>query len=212
MAITVSEKTFTSWVIRKNIPGKNRRWIYNPHLPFRTVLSNIIHLTYYHKYLRVYYLLLFRQFSFSFSVFKSCLFEILLVTLLFKYCQILQSLGCRSILHGLLQAAAVMACFGGCAFVGEYTWGTDDHIFFGNTVAVINERRVYWILPGTFPRFILRCSNNLKVKNNYLGCLSIPHIQTDQTTGLKNCLSSVWSKNHSILYWQEDTIFTNNTF
>lgn len=85
MAITVSKKTFTSSVTRKKIPGKNRRWIYNPHWSFKAVLSNTIHFTFYHKYLKVYYLLLFCQFSFSFTIFKSCLFEIPLVTLLFKF-------------------------------------------------------------------------------------------------------------------------------
>lgn len=36
------------------------------------------------------------------------------------FCQILQSLGCGSILHGLPQAATVMAYFWVCAFVGEH--------------------------------------------------------------------------------------------
>lgn len=156
MAITVSEKTFTSSVIRKNIPDKNRRWIYNPHLSFRAVLSNIIHLTFYHKYLRVYYLLLFFQFSFSFSIFKSCLFEILLVALLFKYwCSLLPNIAVPGLwIHPTWPATSCPSdglslglCFRG------WIQGTADHILFGNTGAVVNGRGVYGTLPDSFPRF-----------------------------------------------------------
>ena len=216
------KKAWISSVVKKNTPGENRRWMYNPHWSFRAVQSNITHLSFYHKYLRVRDLFLFLKFSSSFSMFKSSLFQILLVTLLFKYwCRPVRNIAVSTLWIHRTQPATdchstgltLVLCFLWVNmegwwphFVWKYhcsnKWATD---------LWNSSKGLYQVLRGALVTWEVR-ENTDQSFCTWLGPLSKLHIQMGQRAGLKNCLSSVWPKSHSILHWQQDTVSTNNMY
>lgn len=149
-------------------------------------------------------------------MFKSCLFQILLVTLLFKYWYSpMPNIAVPSLcIHPTWPATSchsaslpLVLCFlwantkdRWAHFVWEYCssnkWERDLWNSSKSLPQVFRGALVTWVVRENMDQSFY----------TQLGSLSKLHIQMDQRTDLKNSSSSVWSKSHSILHWQQDTI------